>query len=172
MSSLSRIVARAIAGPNRWEQHWHCIGLVPMHRALVYRIVLAELAKTKEPGHRIQWRVSGVFDAGSQRTDPGPGGQIGEQIGGQIGGQIEWIDVGVWSSQIGPRLARDPGSLRVLWCWNQPNWREFLGVTPWMATGVVYNLASLQVWVRQSLRLGKWHLALGSRSLPIEVATL
>jgi hypothetical protein len=160
MSSLSRIVSRAIAGPNRWEQHWHCIGLAPMHRALVYRIVLAELARTKEPGHRILWRASGAFDAGSQRIDPGPGGQI------------EWIDVGVWSSQIGPRLARDPGSLRVLWCWNQPNWREFLGVTPWMATGVVYNLASLQVWVRQSLRLGKWHLALGSRSLPIEVATL
>ncbi len=164
MSSLSRIVARAIAGPNRWEQHWHCIGLAPMHRALVYRIVLAELEKTKEPGHRILWRVSGVFDAGNQRIDPGPGGQIG--------GQIEWIDVGVWSSQIGPRLARDSGSLRVLWCWNQPNWREFLGVTPWMAAGFVYNLASLQAWVRQSLRLGKWHLALGSRSLPIEVATL
>lgn len=164
MSSLSRIVARAIAGPNRWEQHWHCIGLAPMHRALVYRLVLAELAKTKEPGHRILWRASGVFDAGSQWFDPGPGGQIS--------GQIEWIDVGVWSSQIGPRMARDPGSLRILWCWNQPNWREFLGVTPWMATGVVYNLASLQVWVRQSLRLGKWHLALGSRSLPIEVATL
>lgn len=164
MSSLSRIVARAIAGPNRWEQHWHCIGLAPMHRALVYRVVLAELAKTKEPGHRILWRASGVFDAGSQRFDPGPGGQIS--------GQIEWIDVGLWSSQIGPRMARDPGSLRILWCWNQPNWREFLGVTPWMATGVVYNLASLQVWVRQSLRLGKWHLALGSRSLPIEVATL
>ncbi|MFZ4470427.1 MAG: hypothetical protein ACOYOZ_14295, partial [Pirellula sp.] len=87
-------------------------------------------------------------------------------------GQIEWIDVGVWSSQIGLRMARDPGSLRVLWCWNQPNWREFLAVTPWMAIGVVYNLASLQAWVRQSLRLGKWHLALGSRSLPIEVATL
>ena len=168
MSSLSRIVARAIAGPNRWEQHWHCIGLAPMHRALVYRIVLAELEKTKEPGHRILWRASGVFDAGSQRFDPGPGGQIG----GQISGQIEWIDVGVWSSQIGPRLARDSGSLRVLWCWNQPNMREFLGVTPWMAAGVVYNLASLQAWVRQSLRLGKWHLALGSRSLPIEVATL
>ena len=164
MSSLSRIVARAIAGPNRWEQHWHCIGLAPMHRALVYRIVLDELARTKEPGHRILWRASGMLDSGSQRIDPGPGGQIG--------GQIEWIDVGVWSSQIGPRLARDPGSLRVLWCWNQPNWREFLGVTPWMATGVVYNLASLQVWVRQSLRLGKWHLALGSRSVPIEVATL
>lgn len=164
MSSLSRIVARAIAGPNRWEQHWHCIGLAPMHRALVYRLVLAELAKTKEPGHRILWRASGVFDAGSQRFDPGPGSQIS--------GQIEWIDVGVWSSQIGPRMARDPGSLRILWCWNQPNWREFLGVTPWMATGVVYNLSSLQVWVRQSLRLGKWHLALGSRSLPIEVATL
>ena len=164
MSSLSRIVARAIAGPNRWEQHWHCIGLAPMHRALVYRIVLTELAKTKDPGHRILWRASREFDAGTQRTDPGPGGQIG--------GQIEWIDVGVWSSQIGLRLARDPGSLRVLWCWNQPNWREFLGVTPWMATGVVYNLASLQVWVRQSLRLGKWHLALGSRSVPIEVATL
>ncbi len=160
MSSLSRIVARAIAGPNRWEQHWHCIGLAPMHRALVYRIVLDELARTKEPGHRILWRASGMLDSGSQRIDPGPGGQI------------EWIDVGVWSSQIGLRLARDPGSLRVLWCWNQPNWREFLGVTPWMATGVVYNLASLQVWVRQSLRLGKWHLALGSRSLPIEVATL
>lgn len=168
MSSLSRIVARAIAGPNRWEQHWHCIGLAPMHRALVYRIVLAELARTKESGHRILWRASGVFDAGSHRIDPGPGGQIGEQVGGQI----EWIDVGVWSNQIGLRMARDQCSLRVLWCWNQPNWREFLAVTPWMATGVVYNLASLQVWVRQSLRLGKWHLALGSRSVPMEEATL
>jgi hypothetical protein len=164
MSPLSRIVARAIAGPNRWEQHWHCIGLAPMHRALVYRIVLAELAKTKEPGHRILWRASREFDAGTQGTET--------DLIGQTSGQIEWIDVGVWSSQIGPRMARDPGSLRVLWCWNQPNWREFLAVTPWMATGVVYNLASLQVWVRQSLRLGKWHLALGSRSLPIEVATL
>ena len=164
MSPLSRIVARAIAGPNRWEQHWHCIGLEPMHRALVYRTVLAELAKTKEPGHRILWRASREFDAGTQRTDT--------DLSGQTSGQIEWIDVGVWSSQIGLRMARDPGSLRVLWCWNQPNWREFLAVTPWMATGVVYNLASLQVWVRQSLRLGKWHLALGSRSLPIEVATL
>jgi hypothetical protein len=131
-----------------------------MHRALVYRTVLAELAKTQEPGHRILWRASREFDVGTQRTDA------------DLIGQIEWIDVGVWSSQIGLRMARDPGSLRVLWCWNQPNWREFLGVTPWMATGVVYNLASLQVWVRQSLRLGKWHLALGSRSLPIEVATL
>jgi len=168
MSPLSRIVARAIAGPNRWEQHWHCIGLAPMHRALVYRMVLAELAKTKEPGHRILWRVSRGFDAGTQRTDT----DLIGQTSGQTSGQIEWIDVGVWSSQIGLRMARDPGSLRVLWCWNQPNWREFLGVTPWMATGVVYNLASLQVWVRQSLRLGKWHLALGSRSLPIEVATL
>jgi hypothetical protein len=164
MSPLSRIVARAIAGPNRWEQHWHCIGLAPMHRALVYRIVLAELAKTKEPGHRILWRASREFDAGTQGTET--------DLIGQTSGQIEWIDVGVWSSQIGPRMARDPGSLRVLWCWNQPNWREFLAVTPWMATGVVYNLASLQVWVRQSLRLGKWHLALGSRSLPIDVATL
>jgi len=164
MSPLSRIVARAIAGPNRWEQHWHCIGLAPMHRALVYRIVLAELAKTKEPGHRILWRASRGFDAGTQGTET--------DLSGQTSGQIEWIDVGVWSSQIGLRMARDPGSLRVLWCWNQPNCREFLAVTPWMATGVVYNLASLQVWVRQSLRLGKWHLALGSRSLPIEVATL
>ena len=164
MSPLSRIVARAIAGPNRWEQHWHCIGLAPMHRALVYRIVLAELAKTKEPGHRILWRASREFEAGTQGTET--------DLSGQTSGQIEWIDVGVWSSQIGLRMARDPGSLRVLWCWNQPNCREFLAVTPWMATGVVYNLASLQVWVRQSLRLGKWHLALGSRSLPIEVATL
>jgi hypothetical protein len=164
MSPLSRIVARAIAGPNRWVQHWHCIGLEPMHRALVYRIVLAELEKSKEPGHRILWRASREFDAGTQGTET--------DLIGQTSGQIEWIDVGVWSSQIGPRMARDPGSLRVLWCWNQPNWREFLAVTPWMATGVVYNLASLQVWVRQSLRLGKWHLALGSRSLPIEVATL
>lgn len=168
MSPLSRIVARAIAGPNRWEQHWHCIGLAPMHRALVYRIVLAELAKTKEPGHRILWRASREFDAGTQGTET----DLIGQTSGQTSGQIEWIDVGVWSSQIGLRMARDPGSLRVLWCWNQPNWREFLAVTPWMATGVVYNLASLQVWVRQSLRLGKWHLALGSRSLPIEVATL
>ena len=164
MSPLSRIVARAIAGPNRWEQHWHCIGLAPMHRALVYRTVLAELAKTKEPGHRIVWRASREFEAGTQGTET--------DLSGQTSGQIEWIDVGVWSSQIGLRMARDPSSLRVLWCWNQPNWREFLAVTPWMAIGVVYNLASLQVWVRQSLRLGKWHLALGSRSLPIEVATL
>jgi hypothetical protein len=168
MSPISRIVARAIAGPNRWEQHWHCIGLEPMHRALVYRIVLAELAKTKEMGHRILWRASREFDAGTQRTET----DLTGQASGQASGQIEWVDVGVWSSQIGPRMARDPGSLRVLWCWNQPNWREFLAVTPWMATGVVYNLDSLQVWVRQSLRLGKWHLALGSRSLPIEVATL
>ena len=168
MSPLSRIVARAIAGPNRWEQHWHCIGLEPMHRALVYRIVLAELAKTNEPGHRILWRASREFDAGTQGTET----DLFGQTSAQTSGQIEWIDVGVWSSQIGPRMARDPDSLRVLWCWNQPNWREFLAVTPWMATGVVYNLASLQVWVRQSLRLGKWHLALGSRSLPIEVATL
>jgi hypothetical protein len=164
MSPLSRIVARAIAGPNRWDQHWHCIGLAPMHRALVYRTVLAELAKTKEPGHRIVWRASREFEAGTQGTET--------DLSGQTSGQIEWIDVGVWSSQIGLRMARDPGSLRVLWCWNQPNCREFLAVTPWMATGVVYNLDSLQVWVRQSLRLGKWHLALGSRSLPIEVATL
>jgi len=160
MSRLSSTVARAIAGPNRWEQHWHCIGLAPMHRALVYRTVLAELHQSREPGYRILWRASRVTD------------KIADKITEQdIDGRIEWIDARLWSSQIVPRPDRSPGSVRILWCWNQPNWREFLSVTPWMATGVVYNLASLQTWVRNCLRLGKWHLAVGSRSLPIEIST-
>jgi hypothetical protein len=136
-----------------------------MHRALVYRIVLAELHKSREPGYRILWRASRVTDKVADKiTEQG--------IDGRIDGRIEWIDVGLWSSQIGPRLDRFSGSLRILWCWNQPNWREFLSVTPWMATGVVYNLASLQTWVRHCLRLGKWHLAVGSGSLPIEISTI
>ena len=151
---LAETISKAISGPDRWEQHWQCIGLLPMHRALIYRLALAELQGSWGANRRILWRPSQAWEDSTE-----PSG---------IDGGIEWIDAGLWvNSQVhGPTPSHSGSAMRVLWCWNLPNWKEFLALSPWMAKGVVYNLPSLKSWIRQSLRLGKWHAAAGC-SLPL-----
>ena len=160
--SLEELIASAIAGPDRFELPWHCHGISSMHRALIHRLALRELKQSYGSNHRILWMP--VQDPPQPYvTDPSDQSLV-------------WIDASLWANQIakaniqsdypadGHLRVRSDSTIRILWCWNQINWQDFLSATPWMATGVVYNLTTLKSWIRRSLRLGKWQAAIGPTS--------
>lgn len=159
---LKDLVSRAIAGPERFELPWYCHGISPMHRAMIYRTAKTKLAESYGPNYQILWNPIQELT----KID----------LEYQLGQCLEWIDAKHWTKQIsqaeksvegfvqGERTIWGNASIRVLWCWNQSNWRDFLNATPWMATGVVYNLATLRSWVSRSLELGKWQPAVGPTS--------
>ncbi|MFO0410197.1 MAG: hypothetical protein ACK50R_01000, partial [Planctomycetota bacterium] len=121
---------------DRFEQHWECVGISPIHRALIRRLAISSLQKHHGKDHRIVW------------TSDSP--------------HIRWIDSNLFLEGLG---SLDHGSMQILWCWNEPNWRDFLAATPWTITGVVYNLATLKSWISRCVLLGKWQAAQG-KSLP------
>ena len=172
-SGIEAIVAQAIAGPDRFEQYWISIGIRPMHRALIRRLAQQELQKSFGSTHRICWQTK----------------QDGQDIPANLARtcRVEWIDVGLWinefqrmkseSINVETRTSHlfaplSSGSLRILWCWNTRNWRDFMTATPWMASGVVYNLASLNSWVRQSLHSGTWTAAVGANLQSVDLSTI
>lgn len=136
MNRIEEIFSKAIAGSDRFEQHWECVGISPMHRALIRRLAISSLQKHHGKDHRIVW------------TSDSP--------------HIRWIDSDLFVEGLG---SLDHGSMQILWCWNEPNWRDFLAATPWTITGVVYNLATLKSWISRCVLLGKWQAAQG-KSLP------
>ncbi len=136
MNRIEEIFSKAIAGSDRFEQHWECVGISPMHRALIRRLAVSSLQKHHGKDHRIVW------------TSDSP--------------HIRWIDSDLFVEGLG---SLDHGSMQILWCWNEPNWRDFLAATPWTITGVVYNLATLKSWISRCVLLGKWQAAQG-KSLP------
>lgn len=136
MNRIEEIFSKAIAGSDRFEQHWECVGISPMHRALIRRLAISSLQKHHGKDHRIVWN--------SDSPD------------------IRWIDSNLFLEGLG---SLDNRSMQILWCWNEPNWRDFLAATPWTITGVVYNLATLKSWISRCVLLGKWQAAQG-KSLP------
>ena len=143
MSHIDEIVCKSIAGSGRFEQHWECVGVSPMHRALIHRLALAQTKKHHGNDHKIVWN--------SESSD------------------VRWIDGDLFVKSLDSedhclsKIHRfgnsGETSMQILWCWNQPNWREFLKVTPWTVTGVVYNLATLRSWVSRCINSGKWQIS-------------
>jgi hypothetical protein len=142
MSRLDEVLSKAISGSDRFEQHWEFKGISPMHRALIRRLVLSHLRKHQGKDHRIVWN-SDLH-------------------------HVRWIDSALFLEGQG---SLDHGSMQILWCWNQPYWREFLAATPWMLTGVVYNLPTLESWISRCLLLGKWQTAQGHALPSIELSS-
>lgn len=165
MSSLESMIAKAICGPERLEQHWHFIGISPMHRALIQRLALAQLPRSTPNRSSIVWKLS------SQWHNP-----YQSELNR---GVVEWIDAGIWSDTVRLNSVSQGNNLyprlhcgcavRVLWCWNQPNWREFMAVQPWLADVVVYNLATLKSSIALSLKLGQWRSAVSPNLKPYDL---
>jgi len=172
-SYLESILAKAIAGPDRFEQHWFSIGIQPMHRALIHRLAIQEVQKSYGSNHRIYWQTSqDGLDLPATETHIR---------------RIEWIDASLWASPLRAKETDSPGqesytdellerrpsnSIRILWCWNTRNWRDFLTATPWMVSGLVYNLASLNSWVQRSLNSGTWNPAISTNLQSIDLSNL
>lgn len=150
--SLETLIAKSVAGPSRYQQHWRCIGIAPVHRALIYRLALDHLQESYGVTHRILWMPDQTSTGTADYQAPDAA--------------VVWIDAQQCASRLVPTRTHSGTNIRVLWCWNQHNWREFLSLTPWMANGVVYNLESLKSWVRRSLDSGNWQPAIGTSWLP------
>lgn len=172
-SHLESILAKAIAGPDCFEQHWISIGIRPMHRALIHRLAIQAVQKSYGPNHRIYWQTSQ-----DEHDLPAPKNHFR---------RIEWIDASLWASRFRSAETGSPGqeplndelfarlpssSIRILWCWNTRNWRDFLTATPWMVSGLVYNLSSLNSWVQRSLKSGTWNPATNANLQSVDLSNL
>ena len=150
--SLETLIEKSVAGPGRYQLHWRCIGISPMHRALIYRLALAHLKESFGPTYRLLWTTDQTWpqNADGQSIDAG----------------VVWIDAKQSASCLVPNRIHSDANIRVLWCWNHHHWRDFLSLAPWMINGVVYNLETLKSWVRHSLDSGNWQPAIGTSWLP------
>lgn len=137
------------------EQRWLTIGISPTHRALIYRLGLRELRELQRNKGRLTWRFADSFHVPTI-----------EELATES--DVVWIECRAFLEGIKNPTDRAPFApfrasfeipkkLVILWCWNEQNRFGLHEASSCEYQGVVYNLSTLQSWIRRALQLGRWN---------------